>query len=808
MADFLFDEGKNKIEGLNKQQTNAALQELNNAVSSKASQNDLNTLENITTEKVSHEWDNVPLECRVGYYYSVTGVWVDEDGRKSAKLNVNEGEKYKLTTFIRPPAISGIMFFNENDEVIDQDLIGTGTSITYTDYVFTIPEGCASIAVQSASSNEPVLYKEGAAITTFKAYTKDETNEIVGGLQIEIGGKASQSDVEELENITTEKIPDGWENVALTIQTGYYYYATGEFREESGRKSAKLNVEAGAKFRLSTTTRSTLISGIIYFNINDEVIGHDLDGTGTEVDITNYVFTTPENTKSMVVQSATSTEPILQKEKETITLKAYTKNESDAKFEPKQKYYGVKWDLSNPEDLGERCFDSVGLNATIGIGATNGESDFDNIYPWNKIKRCNISKNANGAEIITFEGESGFALDGSNGDVFVYIPKFYYNRYIKNGFEYRVISEIGESVHPAFIENGVVLDEIFISAFEGYIDDGKMRSIGGVIPSSNETPQTFLNYAKANGDNYSLYDNRCVDLIFTLFAVEFGCRNTNNIFGYGIADFEQPATYLTRDVIILTATNTNTVRTSKWTTSQKQMLPVGSNITVCDTTQDNILTQAKITSCVDGDNYTDWTFDGDAIDVDENCFIGSAAFNTNWCEGSPSGALTWHTGRNNWIVGSNTKNAMRYRWIENIIGNLWHYLPDITFNNLQMYICKNMVDYEFHKITGSYKPAGTLFIENNDNGDKADSIGNNYWITTLDNNIFAKGILFGRTYDKSLTSKKAFGGYYYLQTGLKTIANGGGFDHLYRCNITTQRAWIGTTQKWYLYGARLMYKAI
>ena len=61
MADFLFDEGKNKIEGLNKVQTTAALQELNTAVNSKASQNDLNTLENLTTEDVYNECDNVPL---------------------------------------------------------------------------------------------------------------------------------------------------------------------------------------------------------------------------------------------------------------------------------------------------------------------------------------------------------------------------------------------------------------------------------------------------------------------------------------------------------------------------------------------------------------------------------------------------------------------------------------------------------------------------------------------------------------------------------------------------------------------------
>ena len=625
--------------------------------------------------------------------------------------------------------------------------------------------------------------------------------------------KASAENVETLENLTTEEVPDAWENVPLTCRSGYYYSVTGVWVDEVGRQSAKVFVNVGERYKISTYLRSVAISGITYFNANDEFIGTDLDGTGTNVTITDYEFTIPENCAWMAVQSTNSNEPTLAKQTTTLAFKAYDKTESDARYVQKCSdslinYYGVKWNLNDGDDLGVRCFDAVGKSATIGVGSTDGSSDFDSIYPWSEIKRCNIKANTNGAPVVTFEGESGFALDGTNGDVFVRIPKFAYERYIENGYEYRVISRFG-TPHPAFIEDGKELDEVFISAFEGYIDTGnKLRSIGGVIPSSNETPQTFLDDAQANGSNYSLYDSRCVDLVFTLFAVEYGCRNTNHVLGYGLSDFEQPATYSAKDLITTAASNTNTVRTAKWTAEQKGYMPVGSNITVCDTSQDNILTQAKVTACVDGADYTDWTFDGDPITVTTNCFIGSAAFNTNWCEDAPSGALSWHTGRANWINNSITRNAIRYRWIENILGNLWHYLPDVTFDALQMYVCKNMKDYVMHKKTAPYLPQGALFLENNDNGDKADVVGSNYWITTLDDNTFVKGVPFGRTYDKDLTSVKAFGGYYYLKNTLVSIANGGGFDHLYRSNIMTQRAWIATTQKWYLYGARLMFKAI
>ena len=648
----------------------------------------------------------------------------------------------------------------------------------------------------------------------------DETTDIVPqsrneALLKEIVNKSANitSNVETLDDLTLTEVPDAWENVPLTCRSGYYYSVTGVWVDEVGRQSAKLYVNVGEHYKVSTYLRSVAISGIMYFNANDVFIGKELDGTGTNVTITDYEFTIPENCAWIAVQSTNSNEPTLAKQTTALAFKAYDKTESDARYVQKDsdslvKYYGVKWDLNDPDDLGERCFDASGLNATIGVGATNGSSDFDNIYPWNEIKRCNISENANGAKIVTFEGESGFALDGSNGDVFVRIPKFAYNRFIDNGYEFRVISRLG-TPHPAFVEDGKELDEIFISAFEGYIDsNNKLRSFGGVLPSSNETPQTFLDYAQANGDNYSLYDSRCVDLVFTLFAVEYGCRNTNHVLGYGIADFEQPATYSAKDLITTAASDTNTVRTAKWTAEQKGYMPIGSNMTICDTNQETILTQAKITDCVDGADYTDWTFDGDPVTVTTKCFIGSAAFNTNWCENAPSGALSWHTGRANWITNSTTRNAIRYRWIENIMGNLWHFLPDVTFDALQMYVCKNMKDYVMHKKTTPYLPQGAIFLENNDNGDKADVVGSNYWITTLDDNTFVKGVPFGRTYDKDLTSVKAFGGYYYLKNTLVSIANGGGFDHLYRSNIMTQRAWIATTQKWYLYGARLMYKAI
>ena len=479
--------------------------------------------------------------------------------------------------------------------------------------------------------------------------------------------------------------------------------------------------------------------------------------------------------------------------------------------------FGVRWNLNDPNNLGERIFDAIGLSAEIGIGPINGHSDFDNIYPWSQIRRCNIQTNSNGAAVITYEGQPGFALDGSNGDVFVRIPKFCYERYVdENDYEYRIISQVGSSPHPAFVEDGRVLDEIFISAFEGCVMGSKMRSYADSKPSMNMTLEQFLASAQANGINYSLYDSRCVDLLFTLMAVEYGCRNSNRVIGYGLANYFQPI-YNTKTgfVSISSAESTNTIRTNYFSGGLRY-IHAGEQICVCaNQNQRDILTHATLLSIdiPEDKSYIDFTFDGPAINIDTDCFLGSAPQKTNLCE-SCSAPLTWHTGRSNITYSNDTRkaetiNPCRYRWIENPVGNAWHMLPDVTFNSLQMYVCKDMRHYSSHSHVYPYEPIGDVIVgNNNDNGHKDDLSGYNYWITRLGQFDFAKGISFGVEYDKSLVSTQAFGAYHYLNSGTVSIVNGGGFDHLWRCNILTNRAWNTKTGKWYLYGARLMYKNI
>lgn len=152
------------------------------------------------------------------------------------------------------------------------------------------------------------------------------------------------------------------------------------------------------------------------------------------------------------------------------------------------------------------------LGAASGL---TGGSDFDQFPMFGGRKRCNV---ANDGTINAWYGDSTYKEDGSNGQVMVYQPAFWYLvapvEYDKQstgiGYHLRKANyyvsgkaRAGFRLHPAFYDaNGNEIDHIFFSAFEGSIydtsastyikDDAQVCdasadlfcSIGGVKPAS------------------------------------------------------------------------------------------------------------------------------------------------------------------------------------------------------------------------------------------------------------------------------------------------------------------------------------
>ena len=126
------------------------------------------------------------------------------------------------------------------------------------------------------------------------------------------------------------------------------------------------------------------------------------------------------------------------------------------------------------------------LGAANGL---NGGSDFDQFPMFGGRKRCNV---ANDGTINAWYGDSTYKEDGSNGQVMVYQPAFWYLvapvEYEKQatgvGYHLRKANyyvsgkaRAGFRLHPAFFDaSGNEVDHIFFSAFRGSIYDTSAKA--------------------------------------------------------------------------------------------------------------------------------------------------------------------------------------------------------------------------------------------------------------------------------------------------------------------------------------------
>ena len=171
----------------------------------------------------------------------------------------------------------------------------------------------------------------------------------------------------------------------------------------------------------------------------------------------------------------------------------------------------------------------------------NQGSDFNKYSMYGGRMRCNVN---DAGEITAWYGDSAYKEDGSNGQVMVYQPKFYYARsYLKTGFvssgevirkESLIISptaQTGFKLHPLFRDvEGNELDYVLLSAYEGCAQIGnnydlydnsnvnfstdKLASIAGAKPITGVNKQLTI------ASSEQLAKNRGIGWHITNMAVE------------------------------------------------------------------------------------------------------------------------------------------------------------------------------------------------------------------------------------------------------------------------------------------------
>lgn len=162
-----------------------------------------------------------------------------------------------------------------------------------------------------------------------------------------------------------------------------------------------------------------------------------------------------------------------------------------------------------------------------------------------KFRRCLCKKTANGEVSISYlknddsryyEDGTAAVLDGTQGDVMVDFPEFYYKheKIDANKYRYRFAEY---NVDGAFKH----VPRSLVGAYKSYQTGNKLYSRSGVVPTTNTNYTTFASYAAARGTGYQMIDfqQHCV-IAFMLYA-KYGNRNLQAVLGAGGATYS-PAT--------------------------------------------------------------------------------------------------------------------------------------------------------------------------------------------------------------------------------------------------------------------------
>ena len=228
------------------------------------------------------------------------------------------------------------------------------------------------------------------------------------------------------------------------------------------------------------------------------------------------------------------------------------------------------------------------------VGKTPG-ADFDSIKAFGGRKRCILT---DCGVVLAYYGESGYVETGQLTQkirigeeentvfypagmlvqVMVEQPKFYYKvvplelEKIQDGIGYHLrkaryyvsdTPKVGFKVHPAFVRNGVEVDKIYLSAYEGSIYDASagtfadrtylladeqiadfnkaiLSSIANAKPASgltqNLTRANARELANTRGDGWQLSDVLSVSATQMLMMIEYAAFNMQSAIGLGVVN--------------------------------------------------------------------------------------------------------------------------------------------------------------------------------------------------------------------------------------------------------------------------------
>ena len=135
-----------------------------------------------------------------------------------------------------------------------------------------------------------------------------------------------------------------------------------------------------------------------------------------------------------------------------------------------------------------------------------------------------------------FAGDgSSAARDGSQGDVMVHVPTFYYKVQELAADKWEIDFSLVKISEEWQTYDGNQL----LGAYEAYVDSGKVYSRSGVDSTGNVSQANFKSYARARGNGYSIvtWEQHCVMAI--LYYAEYGNTNCQAVIGSGTDSYQK-----------------------------------------------------------------------------------------------------------------------------------------------------------------------------------------------------------------------------------------------------------------------------
>ena len=546
----------------------------------------------------------------------------------------------------------------------------------------------ASSAASSASSSQQAAKQSeqniNNIVSTFDSHVESKTTEI--DTAANAAKQKAVSAVEAQANASVQKV----KNSTSSYITDQKVTAEKEINNYTSSKITEIDTAANAAKKSlnetitnANTAKSALDASVKTSGTSKTDLDKSIQSSSVKKTELDESITKANQTKTDLDNSTSTSNNVLQ------SLQSENSSAASNIEELKSENFNSQEILSGVADLraylGLTADDIVGIqvdykNKTFKrlAGAANltPGSDFDKFSMYGGRRKCNV---ADDGTINAWYGDDNYTEDGSNGQVMVYQPKFYYLvcpvEYdpIDTGIGYHLRKanyyvcekpRAGFRLHPAFYDaSGKEIDYYLTATYEGSLYDtsaaayllqdeqlmssaeDKFSSIAGARPASgssqNLTRTEIEKMAQNRGTNWHSDLIKPVSAEQLLMIIELGIMNTQTGVGQGVVGLP----YTTGD---------DTTSSYAAATGSTAVLGNGTG-------------RAEKTTTYEGGSAKEYTVDG--------------------------------------------KTSVCWRGKENFWGNIWKFVYGISIwgngkmNGGQPYICSDF-NFAENKNSGNYEPAG------------------------------------------------------------------------------------------------------